>query len=331
MPDPTPQRNGRRALLRIGGSVVILGMLLLFLPFHELVEALGSVKLWVWAGALGIYMCLHLLGVLKWRMLVNASGGGLGFRDAVRCYYAGLFGNTFLPSIVGGDVVRAGLALKLCRSPSGLFFGSLVDRTLDILGLAAVAGIGALLVPTALPPESRRIFLGLLGMFAMGGAVALGTFLTLPARRFSWKMRRRLVKGRTAILALTRQPGYVITALGLGMLLQSLLVVLNAWLGRTVGIEISLVVWLFVWPLAKVSGLVPLTQGGIGVREAAQVALFAPFGVTGVSAMATGLIFEGVIISGGLLGGLLALILARHGEARDARAALVSDGSGGGR
>jgi uncharacterized membrane protein YbhN (UPF0104 family) len=57
--------------------------------------------------------------------------------------------------------------------------------------------------------------------------------------------------------------------------------------------------------------LLPVTQGGIGVREAAQAALFAPFGVSAVMAVATGLVFEVVIISGGLLGGVLALLLGR--------------------
>ena len=39
-----------------------------------------------------------------------------------------------------GDVVRAGVALRAAKSKSGLVLGSLVDRLLDIIGLAAVAG-----------------------------------------------------------------------------------------------------------------------------------------------------------------------------------------------
>ena len=78
-----------------------------------------------------------------------------------------------------------------------------------------------------------------------------------------------------------------------------------------IGIDIPIYVWLFVWPLAKVAGLLPLTQNGIGVREAAQAALFAPFGVLPAAAVATGLVFEVVIISGGLLGGVVAWFLSK--------------------
>jgi len=65
-----------------------------------------------------------------------------------------------------------------------------------------------------------------------------------------------------------------------------------------------------------------VTQGGIGVREAAQAALFAPFGVSAVMAVATGLVFEVVIITGGLAGGAIAWLLGRrprNGEERTAQ------------
>jgi hypothetical protein len=101
----------------------------------------------------------------------------------------------------------------------------------------------------------------------------------------------------------------LLSALLLGMLLQGSLVVLNWWLGILIGIAIPLYAWFFVWPLAKISGLLPVTQGGIGVREAAQAALFAPFGVPAVMAVATGLVFEAVIIAGGLAGGVVAFAL----------------------
>jgi uncharacterized membrane protein YbhN (UPF0104 family) len=308
----TPSR--RRIFIRLGGSAVTLGLLLLVLPFGELMTALRSVPLGVWFGAIGVYLCLHLIGVVKWRMLLNGAGAGLSFRDAVRCYYMGLFGNIFLPSIVGGDVVRAGLAFRLAHSRSAIVFGSLVDRVLDLVSLVAVAGIGVVLLPTALDEQSRRIFLMLAAMFGVAGLVALVMFLRFPARRYSWKIRRLIVKSRRAVRELWGRPELVAAALLLGMSLQTLLVVLNMWVGREAGIEIAFVVWLFVWPMAKISGLAPITQGGIGVREAAQVALFAPFGVSAVPAAATALVFEAVIITGGLLGGAIALLLRRDSE-----------------
>lgn len=305
------RRPLRRYLFRVAAGALVLAALLFFIPLHDLTAALRRVPAWAWAVSLAVYLLLHLVGVAKWRLLINTAGAGLSFGQAARCYYYGLFGNLFLPSIVGGDVVRAGLAIPMARSVSGLLLGSLVDRTLDMVGLAAVAGIGALLLPTALDAQSRGIFIGLAATLAVAGAVALLVARTIPARRLPYKVRRKIAAIRAAVRALARRPGSMVAALFLGMALQSALVVLNAWLGDAVGIHISWVVWLFVWPLAKVAAVAPLTQGGIGVREAAIVVLFQPFGVTGAEAMATGLVFTGVVILGGLLGGGIAFVLGR--------------------
>ena len=77
------------------------------------------------------------------------------------------------------------------------------------------------------------------------------------------------------------------------------------------GLVLPLRVWLFAWPLAKLAAVLPLTQGGIGVREAALVALLAPFGAPGPLVLAAGLIWEGIIIAGGLIAGATAFLLRR--------------------
>ncbi|MES2179263.1 MAG: lysylphosphatidylglycerol synthase transmembrane domain-containing protein [Gemmatimonadota bacterium] len=303
---------GRVFAIRVLGSAAILALLLVFVPFRDLVAALRQVPPLVWVGALGAYLLLHLIGVCKWLLVINAAGAELSFLSGVRCYYYGLFGNLFLPSIIGGDVVRAGLAMSLARSRSGLVLGSLAERLLDTIGLAAVAGIGALLLPTALDPRSRLIFLGMGGLFLVAGAGAFAILLLTPViRRLPIRRRRALVKIRQAYRALRERPARLIGALLLSMLLQSLLVLLNARLGDVIGIDISFVVWLFVWPLAKIAAILPVTQGGIGVREGALVLLFQPFGVSSSAAMATGLVFTAVVMCGGLVGGVIAFVLAR--------------------
>ena len=310
-----PPIRWKGAALRIGISAGVLALLFAFIPFHEVLSAMTRLGPAIWMLGLLGYLSMHLIGVVKWRLLINTAGAGLSFAQAARAYYAGLFGNTFLPSIVGGDVVRAGVAFKVARSKTALVLGSFIDRIQDFVGLLAVAGIGALLVPRALDPQSRQIFLVVAGVLLLLGLIGVVAIAMVPVRRFKFKLRRKMVQVRRAIRAVWRQPSAVVIAFLLGMLLQSSLVVLNYWLGERAGIEIPLYVWLFVWPLAKMSGIAP-TQNGIGVREAAQVALFAPFGVGAELALATGLVFEVIIITGGLVGGLIALTIGGVSSAR---------------
>jgi uncharacterized protein (TIRG00374 family) len=302
----------RHPLVRLAGSIIVLALLFIVLPAEELLAAMRRLPKVAWLLAIGSYLALHLIGVTKWRLLVNAAGAGLPFVDAVRAYYSGLFGNTFLPSIVGGDVIRAGVAFSAVRSRTALLLGSLVDRVQDVIGLGLVAAIGALLSPRALSPQSRSVFIALGVLLLIAGLGALVMWAVIPSRLLPFRIRRTLVGVRRAVRATASRPSRLVLGLLSGMLLQSLLVVLNWRLGIAIGIDIPLYVWFFVWPLAKIAGLLPVTQGGIGVREAAQAVLFAPFGVSAVMAVATGLIFEVVIISGGLLGGAIAWVLGRR-------------------
>lgn len=319
-PAPAPHPY-RRYVLRLVGSTIILALLLRLIHLKDVTSAIQRVPLWAWPVALGTYLLMHLIGIVKWRLLINAAGAGLTFGQAARCYYYGLFGNLFIPSIVGGDVVRAGLAMSMTRSVSGLLLGSLVDRTLDTAGLLGIAGIGGVLLPTALDPRSRMIFIQVGALLLIAGLVALVVLRAVPARRFPFKIRRKLVTIRSAIEALSSQPGRIVAAALLGMLLQTLLIVLNSLLGDVIGIHISFVVWLFVWPLAKIAALAPLTQNGIGVRDAAIVALFGPFHVPSANAMATSLVFTGVVLMGAVLSGGVAFILGRTQARAAARVA----------
>lgn len=301
----------RRLALRVAASATILAVLVAFLPRQELVAALGRLPAVAWPVAVAAYLLMHGIGVAKWRLLVNAVGAGLAARPATQAYYWGLFGNLFLPSLVGGDVVRATVAFGHARSRSALLLGSVIDRVQDVLALGVLAGIGALLSPQALDDRSRGVFVAFLALVGGSAVVMLAAALLFRARMLSFGMRRklRLVPLRRALRAAAHHPGHLLLAFTAGLALQTLLILLNWRLGALIGLEAPLFVWLFVWPLAKIAGLLPVTQGGIGVREAALVALFAPFNVSAALAVATGLVFEGVIITGGLLGGGIATLL----------------------
>src|SRR5919109_1374434 len=112
-----------RWVLRLVATFVTLALIVWWLPIDQLWAAIRSVPPATWPFALVVYLSAHLIGVVKWRLLVNTAGAGLPLRDAVHAYYWGLFGNLFLPSIVGGDVVRAGVALRRSRSKSALLLG----------------------------------------------------------------------------------------------------------------------------------------------------------------------------------------------------------------
>jgi glycosyltransferase 2 family protein len=310
---PSANNSPRRALggliLRISGAVLVVAVLFYFLPVRQVGAALHLVPIYLWIIVLAGYLSSHFIASLKWRLMVNLAGSGLSVPQAVRCYFAGLFSVLFLPSIVGGDVVRAALALRMGRSKAAVLFGSLLDRILDFLALALLTIVGAIFVPGSLTPTSSRVFfLAGTGAAILVAAVLLVVFL-LPARRFSFRIRRKLVRLREAQHAMSAQSHFVFAAYLLAVFVQGAFIVLTAVLANAAGLRLPLQVWLFAWPMAKISALVPLTQGGIGVREATLAGLLLPFGAPAAMTVAVGLAWEAITIAGALLGGLASYLI----------------------
>jgi len=305
------QRSALRGLLRYGGSALILFLLFRFLSGRKIWHTLETLPTHLWIFVLTGYLAAHCIGVTKWRLMVGLAGSGMRWTEAARCYFAGLFGSLFLPSLIGGDLVRAGMAMRIGRSKAGVLLGSLVDRSVDLVALGLLAGAGALLVPGSLDPKYRQIFVLLAGIALIGIAIVVAIAVFLPARRFSYRMRRRFIRLRIAARSMADQPGAVFAALVLALSAQIVFIVLNIALAEACGLHLAFRVWLFVWPLAKLSAAIPVTQGGIGVREAALAALLLPFGAPAVLSVASGIAWEAIVIAGGLIAGLTSLLMSR--------------------
>jgi hypothetical protein len=319
-PDPNQKPKAwKRMAIRWGGSALILALLIYLLPVRQTWSTIKHIPPYLSLGLLGLYMVLHLLGVTKWRMLINLAGADLTFPQAVRCYYLGLFGNNFLPSLVGGDFVRAGLAFRLSNKKPAIVLGSLIDRVQDVIGLLALATIGALLLPRAMDSRSRTIFVRVGILLAVGGALGVGSLFVIPVRKLPLKIRRILVQLRRGIRSVYKSPGTVLLCFCIGVVLQGLQVAINLPLADASGLHLPSYFWLFAWPLAKFSSLVPVTQGGIGIREAALVALLTPLGAPSALTFAVGLVFEAITIVGGVIAGIVAFVMSRIPAAQDRR------------
>ena len=147
--------NKSRARLLISlrwiAAAAVIGALLRFLPFALLSQAIKRVPLQSFLAALVGYLLAHSLGILKWRMVVNSAGARLDLATSAQCYTGGLFGTLFLPSIIGGDVVRLAVGLRRSPNPAAVLAGNVADRFIDVAAQAGLVALGILLLPGALP------------------------------------------------------------------------------------------------------------------------------------------------------------------------------------
>jgi uncharacterized membrane protein YbhN (UPF0104 family) len=299
-------------------SVGLLGLLFALLPWGDVRAAFARMPVRVWFGVLAIFALGHLLGVQKWRLLLQASRGRIAYPDAVRCYGAGLFANLCLPSIVGGDVLRAMMAGRITGRMEAAFLSSIMDRVIDVATLAILITAGALTARKSLPGWGGEVLTAALAVGAAITLFAVPFVLRRPLMRWPRKVRRPLGRALVALRHLAERPGSALAALGISISIQTVFVLLNVWIGSQLGIALALPLWFMAWPLAKVAGLMPISLGGLAVRDATFGAILVPLGVPMTTGVVAALVWQTVMIAGGLLGGLAWYTLTRtrtHGAA----------------
>ena len=312
------RRRWARTVIRLVLSAAVLAVVLSLVDLEKAREGLSRLSPFAWVGALAGFLLLHGVIELLWRYMLGVAGVGLARGLAVRCHAAGLFGNLSLPSLIGGDLLRAGLALPASRSPGALVLGSALDRLADLTALVLLVLIGFLAAP-----EARDAVSGALGSLPMvAGLVVLAivavavpvAVLARPRllRRLPRKAARLAIQFIRAGRTVLSRPGRATLGLLFCVAIQAGFVLVNLRVGTAMGLELSPGLWFLLWPLAKVAAMLPVSFGGIGVREAAFAGLVAPFGQEAL-AVAQSLVWESVLIAGGLLAGGFWLITSAKG------------------
>lgn len=299
-------------------SITLLALLFWILPWAQLEETLRRLSLRTWLGLLAGFVGGHLLGVVKWRTVVNAGRARLGFKDAIMCYGAGLFTNLCLPTIVGGDILRLTMASRITRNPAAVALGGVTDRLSDILALGILLALGLLLSTDQLPGLWGQVITVVVVVGAVIAMAGLPFVLQRPLKKWPRKFRRPIGRVLVALRHSWKTPSALATALTLSLVIQGGFVLLNVALGRSIGIDVDLSVWLIAWPAAKVAGLLPISLGGLAVREASLGALLLPFGVPMATGVAASLIWQTVLIGGGLVGGATWVMLRPSDGSPDA-------------
>ena len=306
-----PEKSGRRRIgawfMRACVSALLLALIFHLVPFSAVWAAARQISPALWLAALVLFLGGHAAAAAKWRILI---GGGISYRQAFRAHLAGLAANLVLPSVAGGDVVRAGLVMKYADDKGRLAMGSLADRLLDTLGLVLIALASAWL---AWRPRLDSgigmgwLLLGLLVLVAGGFVAALALDRFASRREPSGKLLRLLKKMIHSAAELARSPARLLLCLAISMAVQCLFVGINVAFARAAHIEAPVAAWFFAWTTAKIIAIAPISLGGLGVREASMAALLRPFGADPARVVAIGLIWQSVLYASGLIGFLVQL------------------------
>jgi uncharacterized protein (TIRG00374 family) len=303
---------------RIAGTILLFTLLFTLVPSNSIWQNVRKIPPSAFAVMVVLFVSIHLVGALKWQLLVNLDARLLTTSTSVRCYFAGLFSNTMLPSIVGGDAVTMAVGLAHSSSKLPVVFGTVINRMLDFGVLILLVTTGIVLLPAEVAPQARLLYKTISLII---GAVVLAAVVGLASARFvrvPLRWQKYLTPLRESVDAFLNRPLRVLTAFTIGVGMQMSLVGIGVWIGAICGLQLSVGLWLFGWPLAKLAALLPVSLGGLGAREIAFAGLLTPFFVEPALAVSVCLAYNCVALAGRLLAGLIALLVGRRGRKRAA-------------
>jgi uncharacterized protein (TIRG00374 family) len=300
--------------LRVGVSLALVVFLVSRVDLAGVGRILAVADVPLLLAALVVGHLDRILQAAKWRLLLSGAGVRIGLPAAVANTYLGNFAGQFLPSGVGGDVVRV-WRLREMRLPTDEVVASiLVERAFGVLALAATAG-GATLLARAtgvpLPPRTGSVILAIsLGLLVVAAASfrldvsRVLAWIARAGRRFS--LGERLERLTDAYRRYGKRKSLLLVYLALSIAEVATMAVVVALAARALGADVDPLALGVVVPAVLFLQRLPVSINGIGVSEGAMTAFLVQLGETAETglAVAVGLrILEvAIILPGGLLG-----------------------------
>jgi glycosyltransferase 2 family protein len=252
-------------------TVAILAVVLWKVPLRDL----GARMMRLRASDIALLVALTIaqvsFAVVRWHRLLRRLGERPRFLALYGDALVGLTYNMFLPTTVGGDVVRALRARKRVSKPHRAWSSSLFERIAGLLAMAASGaiaasiGLGAIAVPQQVRVIAIVIAVVLLGIFFFAAA---------PFRMLVRLLERRLPGAADDVRGIVddlegplAKTGARMEALAWSVLVQVLgllFVIVGARGLDAPGHELALLIGV---PVVHVLSMVPITLGGLGLRE----------------------------------------------------------------
>jgi uncharacterized protein (TIRG00374 family) len=299
--------------LRILVSLAFLGLLVWFFrkDLPDILAVLKNTNPFFFG--IAVILNVSAIAVISMRLKKIFAVQGLHLRlgEAVYLTFIGNFFNNFLPTSVGGDLVKAYYATKKSARKLESFSAVFFDRFFGFLSIGLLAFLGILFLNRHI--KDTKLLWG----SALFSAVVLLAFIFFLNKRLTKRLFTRLLdlpvfregsKLRKLYNALnTYKEHKIIIAqlIGISLLAQMIAVLAMYLIIRSLSQEMSFLTLFLIIPLVSVASMMP-SINGLGVREGAFVYFLKEF-ISRESAVAVSILYLAIILITSLIGGILYL------------------------
>lgn len=308
------------ALLRLTIGIGITFYLFRKIGVGQLSDVLAECgKRWEWlvVAIMICFVCL-LLGNIRWKIILDAQGLAMSPARVFRVYFIGQFFNAFMFGATGGDLVRAFYAAKETHHLKTEAVATVIlDRAIGLIVIITIAAF-MLIFRASFFLDHPQTHLPAILMIIMIGLAFLGLIFLFNIQRFkNWPIFKQInnsrllgptIKRFLSAINLYRRHTRVLVYTILISLVGQLLIVFECYcLGKSFQITIGFIDYLTIVPIILSISAIPITPGGLGIREGLSVALLGAFGIITAKALPLSLMVYFSALVWSLLGGIIFL------------------------
>ncbi len=316
-------KTALNTLLKLAVSAGLLYYLALQTDLEGLGAAFAATVPSLFLLAVAFFVVSNGLGACQWYLLLRAHRLPIGFRQATVFYLTGVFFNNVLLGNIGGDALRIYDVRRLTGRTSGAAAATFMDRFVGLLSTCTLALIACFAVAEVRVPGVISVLVPvwavLLLLMAMGLSGRAGRLLEGLATRILPERAGRKAASLRRSMAVYRNKGRLLLgvwAVSLGVQFARVLVYWSA--GLAAGLHAGLIYFVAFQPVAAVIAALPISIGGLGVRENIFVELFGSVGAPESRAFAMSLLGYAAGVVASLLGGIAFVVRrVQRADARD--------------
>jgi len=307
-------------VLRIIISIVLLVLLLKFnkIDVQEVSAAIRGVnRLALTLSFLIVFAC-YVLCLFRWEMLLKALKIQLPLSRVITSFSGGAFFNLFLPSTIGGDLMRSIDLATHTKKPKEVIATVFLDRLSGYMGLVILA-LAALILGWGLI-QDKGVLLALLVisvLLAFILFVLFNTFLFSKTSRLldrfhAGKIGELLKDLHQEIHYFRRHKRIIFINVIISIFVQAAAPLSFFVIASALGLKIRLLYFFIFLPIVGAITMLPISIGGLGLRETMTTLFFAKVGVDTHLALTMALLNSFFIFVCGSLGGLIYVLTVHH-------------------
>lgn len=285
-------------LVRVGIAAVACWLIISKTDIAELIQTFKRLSWPCFFLAVIVFMGALCLIALRWWVFMRAQKIHIPFFMAVKLVYLGQFFTNFMPSAVGGDLIRAWYVSKQTHKKLQAALGVAADRIVGLISLLILAVFSYFVFMRgrteifhairADGPKAESLLDKL--DFSVSHVITVCIFFfgclfllfgLFNVRFFLSKANIAIVRffnhAKDVLSVYVEYPFILVFGLLTTIFLQILVILTFCLLGRDLGMDAPIQCYFVFFPIMWVVGSLPLSIAGIGIVEGGLVLLFVQF------------------------------------------------------